>query len=151
MKKHMRYFPIPEGELWRSPLLRYLIKAKHDISTLPGFSHAKVEDLLKYFCTSWMNNLKFGFLVGFSLGVQFLPQAIQSSTLTSHYSKLYQTNIKLQCVRNKVIIIIIKPLRLQLKVFPLGRVWQNEIYPEIFAQAMITWLYSGYPWTWHPV
>ena len=52
VKKHMRYFPIPEGELWRSPLLRDLIKAKHDISTLPGFSHAEVEDLLKNVCTS---------------------------------------------------------------------------------------------------
>ena len=52
VKKKMKYCAVPNSEVWRSSLLTDLLKAKDDISTLPGFSSTEVEEMLKFVCTS---------------------------------------------------------------------------------------------------
>ena len=52
VKRNMKYFPIPDEEAWRLPLLRDLMKARNDNTILPGFSLSEVEEILKYVCTS---------------------------------------------------------------------------------------------------
>ena len=52
VKKMMKYFPIPEEEAWRSGLLTDLLNARKDMTTLPGFSKAEVEELLRFACFS---------------------------------------------------------------------------------------------------
>ena len=52
VKKMMKYFPVPEGESWRPPLLSELLNVRDDISTLPGFSLAEVDEILKFVCCS---------------------------------------------------------------------------------------------------
>ena len=52
VKKRMRYFPLPDGEAWRTSLLTDLLEARKDRSSLPGFSLAEVEELLQFVCTS---------------------------------------------------------------------------------------------------
>ena len=52
VKRNMKYFPIPDEEAWRLPLLNDLMKARNDNTILPGFSLSEVEEILKYVCTS---------------------------------------------------------------------------------------------------
>ena len=52
VKKNMKYFAVPDSEAWRCSILNDLLKARDDISTLPGFSLAEVEDMVKFVCTS---------------------------------------------------------------------------------------------------
>ena len=52
VKKKMKYFAVPEDEAWRPPLLSDLLKVREDISTLPGFSVAEVDEMLQFVCTS---------------------------------------------------------------------------------------------------
>ena len=52
VKKMMKYFPVPEGESWRPPLLSELLNVRDGISTLPGFSLAEVDEILKFVCCS---------------------------------------------------------------------------------------------------
>ena len=52
VKGNMKYFPTPEAEAWRLPLLRDLLDARNGSSTLPGFSPSEIEEVLKYVCTS---------------------------------------------------------------------------------------------------
>ena len=52
VKRNMKYFPIPDGEAWRLPLLRDLMMARNDNTTLQGFSPSEVDEMLKHVCTS---------------------------------------------------------------------------------------------------
>ena len=52
VKKNMKYFPLPENESWRIPLLCELLSLKAQTSNLPGFSLDKIDDMLLYACTS---------------------------------------------------------------------------------------------------
>ena len=52
VKKKMKYFAVPEVEVWRLSLVDDLLKARDNISALPGFSLAEVEEMLTFICTS---------------------------------------------------------------------------------------------------
>ena len=52
VKRNLKYFPIPDGEVWRLPLLRDLMETRNDNTLLPGFTPSEVHEMLKYVCTS---------------------------------------------------------------------------------------------------
>ena len=52
VKKVLKYFPVPEEEAWRPPLLSDLLQIRDNISTLPGFSLDEVDEMLKFVCSS---------------------------------------------------------------------------------------------------
>ena len=56
VKRKIKCFAVQEAETWRPPLLSDLVKVREDISTLPGFSLAEVEEMYQ-FCRSeeWLD------------------------------------------------------------------------------------------------
>ena len=48
----MKYFPVPQVEEWRLPLIKDLIGYKFGNLEIAGFSKVEVEDLLKFACTT---------------------------------------------------------------------------------------------------
>ena len=52
VKRTMKYYAVPEAEVWRPSLLRDLLRARKDISTLPGFSLPEVEEMIQFVCIS---------------------------------------------------------------------------------------------------
>ena len=52
VKKKMKYFAVPEAEVWMPPLLSDLLKVREDISTWPGFFLAEVDEMLRFVCTN---------------------------------------------------------------------------------------------------
>ena len=52
VKSKMKYFPVPNSEEWRLPLLKDLVGCKFDSLVIPRFSKLEVEELLKYICTT---------------------------------------------------------------------------------------------------
>ena len=52
VKKKMKYFPIPEDQMWRIPLLRELVECKNGSKELMNFSKVEIEEMLNFACTS---------------------------------------------------------------------------------------------------
>ena len=52
VKKLMVYFPLPDSEKWRIPILKELFGHKAEKLEIPNFSKSEVEDLLLFICTS---------------------------------------------------------------------------------------------------
>ena len=52
VKKKMKYFAVPDHEVWRCSLVKELLKVRDNTSTLSDFSRAEVDDMLKFVCTS---------------------------------------------------------------------------------------------------
>ena len=52
IKRHYRYFPVPDGELWRLNLLDELLENSGKISTVENFSENDVKVLISAICTS---------------------------------------------------------------------------------------------------
>ena len=52
VKSNMKYFPLPENENWRVPLIKELLDVKAQNLTLTGFTNKEIDDLIVYACTS---------------------------------------------------------------------------------------------------
>ena len=52
VKTTMSYFPAPENQLWRLPLVKELLALRSDQFELTGFNYEEMTDLLKYVCTT---------------------------------------------------------------------------------------------------
>ena len=52
VKKNMKYAAVPDSEKWRPSILSELLDARSGRSSMPGFSSAEVEDMIKFVCTS---------------------------------------------------------------------------------------------------
>ena len=48
----MKYFAVPDNEVWRCSLVKELLKVRDNTSTLSDFSRAEVDEMLKFVCTS---------------------------------------------------------------------------------------------------
>ena len=48
--KNMLYFPPPNGEKWRIPLLSELLDVREERSTVPGFEPAEIESMINEIC-----------------------------------------------------------------------------------------------------
>ena len=52
VKTTMSYFPVPENQLWRLPIVTELLTLRSDQFELTGFDYSEMTDLLKYVCTT---------------------------------------------------------------------------------------------------
>ena len=52
VKTNMKYFPLPENESWRIPLIHELMALKAQTHILPGFSYDEINDMLIQACIS---------------------------------------------------------------------------------------------------
>ena len=52
VKQKLKYFPIPEGQRWRVPIIRELLDCKNGAKELSDFSSTEIEDMLDFLCTS---------------------------------------------------------------------------------------------------
>ena len=52
VKTKMKYFPLPENEKWRVPLINELLSVKAQNHILPGFTSKEIDDFIVYACTS---------------------------------------------------------------------------------------------------
>ena len=52
VKSKMEYFPLPENESWRIPLIHELLSLKSQTFNFPGFSRQEIDDMLVHACTS---------------------------------------------------------------------------------------------------
>ena len=48
----MKYFPLPENESWRVPLIKELLAVKAQNLTLEGFTSKEIDEIIVYACTS---------------------------------------------------------------------------------------------------
>ena len=51
-KLKMKYFPLPENENWRVPLIKELLDVKAQNLSLTGCTNKEVEELIVHACTS---------------------------------------------------------------------------------------------------
>jgi hypothetical protein len=49
VKTKMKYFPVPEDQTWRLPILRELMDRKLSV---PGFTESEIDTMKNYLCTS---------------------------------------------------------------------------------------------------
>ena len=52
VKTTMSYFPAPENQLWRLPLVKELLALRSHQFELTGFNYEEMTDLLQYVCTT---------------------------------------------------------------------------------------------------
>ena len=48
----LRYFKVPENEIWRVNLLKELLDSRLDNIEIPGFSHEEISELIDFVCVS---------------------------------------------------------------------------------------------------
>ena len=52
VKKHLKFFRVPENEKWRIPLIKDLIACKYGMGDIPNLSLAEIEEILGSICTT---------------------------------------------------------------------------------------------------
>ena len=52
VKKQMEYFPVPEDETWRIPIIKELLEIKSGNANISNFAEEDVSDLLNILCTT---------------------------------------------------------------------------------------------------
>ena len=51
VKKNIKYFDVPEAEVWRIDMVTELLKLRKETLSLPGFHHDEIQDILDSVCT----------------------------------------------------------------------------------------------------
>ena len=52
IKRHFRYFPVPDAELWRLSVLGELLETSGNVTAVENFSETEVKMMISAICTS---------------------------------------------------------------------------------------------------
>ena len=50
--EQLKYFPVPNSETWRIPVLKELLQSRLDYEAIPGFSSQEITDMIHEICVS---------------------------------------------------------------------------------------------------